>query len=277
MKAIPSSYPNVTRLDLPEATFTILYGMHIVQQNPEELPTDVDYLLLETGMHEYLKNPEHTLERLKDHVQYRALFKRAEKNNIPVVFTDLKYKYNDFALLFLDNALSAGGWFLGQKLLKKNLGKNSKQGVRSTSLQLLLAGWLMLPFAVNTLRLGSTMLRVGEVETNKLKRLSHKLHPEAELLYLTLRNAVIAEKAVSLAKEHGKRPHIAIVLGAGHVGIEDMLLMKGNKRLELLRRYQKILRMLARPDYLYKTLVGEKQKDLWNVSIKVNTPLQEII
>lgn len=270
-------FPNVSHLELPEATYTILYGMHIVEQNPEELPVDTDYLLLETGMHEYLKDPQHTIDRLSSHVQYNALFKKADKMGIPIVFADLKYKYNDFALLFLDNALSAAGWYLGTNLLKRSV-KHGKNGdIRKATLNAIVAGWLIMPFAINALRLGSTALKIGEEKTNKLKRLSHRLHPETELLYLTLRNAVIAEKAKTLARIDKKKPHIAIVLGAGHVGIEDMLEMSDERRLALINRCRGILQYLARPEYLYTTLLGKKKGKDWQTSTLLTPSLQTVI
>ena len=271
------TFSNVNRLDLPEATYTILYGMHIVEQNPDELPDDADFLLLETGMHEYLKDPNATVERLSGHVQYKALFEKAEKKNIPIVFADLKYKYNDFALLFLDNAASAAGWFAGTKLLKKSLAQSKERKYRQALLTGVIGSWMVMPFAINALRLGSSMLRVGEAETGKLKRFSHKVHPEAEVMYLTLRNAVIAEKAKSLARKQNHKPHIAIVLGAGHVGIEDMLTTPDEKRLAVFRRYSSVLSRFANPEYLYTTLISQKRGRSWQSEKALSPVLRAIL
>ena len=271
-----NKFTNVTRIDLPEATYSILYGMHIIEQNSDELPEDVDYLLLETGMHEYLKDPEYTINRLGNHVQYKALFRKAEKHQIPIVFADLKYRFNDFALLFLDNAASAAAWFAGTKLLKKTTLEVRKGNYKSALVTGLIGGWLVIPFAVNAIRLGSSFSRIGEKETNRLKRFSHKIHPETEILYLTLRNAVIAEKAKTLAKNHKGRPHIAIVLGAGHVGIEDMLTVT-QKRMEKITRFGKLLQKLANPEYLYTTLISDKKGKSWNFTRIITPNLESLI
>jgi hypothetical protein len=115
-----------------------------------------------------------------------------------------------------------------------------------------LAGWLLFPSIANMLHLGSTIAGTGQSATAALKKISHKLHPEIDILYLTLRNAVIAEKLSYLAKSFAKRPHIAIVLGAGHVGIEDMLTSSSARRLKYLSQKKYLIRKLAKADYLHK-------------------------
>jgi hypothetical protein len=96
-------------------------------------------------------------------------------------------------------------------------------------------------------------------------------------MYLTLRNAVIAEKAKSLARTHKNKPHIAIVLGAGHVGIEDMLTASDEKRLAILKRYTSVLSRFANPEYLYTTLISQKKGHSWQTNKAVSPVLRAIL
>jgi hypothetical protein len=59
---------------------------------------------------------------IEKHLQYKPLFDRLEKEKIPVLFADVKYKYNDFALILADNFVlrpkiwTQNSWFLVNNL-----------------------------------------------------------------------------------------------------------------------------------------------------------------
>jgi hypothetical protein len=230
-----------------------LYGLHVVAQNPDDVPEKTNGVILETGIHPWLKDPVQTTQKLKTHPQYKLLFERLEKEQIPALFADVKYKYNNFALLLADNVFTAAGWIGGTRLINQLIRHDTKpQRGFATNLAYGVASvWLLLPVVSNVARLVSAITGEGMEQSARLKKLSHKLHPEAELLYLSLRNAVIAEKAYYLAQTYGKKAHIAIVLGAGHVGIEDMMIKSHVERLSYLKKFQNLLHNLVLPEYLY--------------------------
>jgi pheromone shutdown protein TraB len=193
---------------------------------------------------------------VKKHLQYKLLFERLEKGKIPVLFADVKYKYNNFALILADNFFTTAEWIGGMRAISQLIrnGNKLKRGFVASFAYGLAGAWLLLPVVSNMTRLVSSITGEGMKQSARLKKLSHKLHPEAELLYLSLRNAVIAEKAYHLAQTCGKKAHIAIVLGAGHVGIEDMLIRSHAERMNYLRKFQSLLHRIVLPEYLYSII-----------------------
>jgi hypothetical protein len=270
---------NITTIETGTGTYTILYGLHVVPQNPDDVPDNITGIILETGIHQWLKDPVQTIQKLKNHPQYKLLFERLEKEKIPVLFADVKYKYNDFVLILADNVFTAAGWIGGTRLINQLIRNDTKPPRRFvTSLAYGLAGaWLLLPVISNMTRLVSAITGEGMEQSARLKKLSHKLHPEAELLYLSLRNAVIAEKAYYLAQTYGKKAHIAIVLGAGHVGIEDMLIKSHVERLGYLRKFQNLLHKIVLPEYLYSIIrMGYNGKE-WRMEKTEKVPALEAL
>jgi hypothetical protein len=269
-----TSNKNVTTIETGTGTYTILYGLHVVAQNPDDVPDGITGIILETGIHPWLKDPVQTIQKLKNHLQYKLLFERLEKEKISVLFADVKYKYNNFALILADTFFTAAGWIGGMRLisqLSRNIGF-------VPSLAYGLAGaWLLLPTVSNMTRLVSSITGEGTEQSARLKKLSHKLHPEAELLYLSLRNAVIAEKAYHLAQTHGKNAHIAIVLGAGHVGIEDMLIKSPEERISYMKKFQGLLHKIVLPEYLYSVTRMEYDGKEWRLEKTEKVPSLEAL
>lgn len=257
----------VITINRKEGKYTILYGMHIKSQDPADIPDDTDAVVLETGTADYLIDPIKKVNSLKDHVQYKELVKQLEQKKIPLIFLDVKYRFNDYALLMADNALASVEWMQGFKMMKDKKGGKGERAVKIAA-----ASWLLLPFAANMFRLFSTITGKGMSQSGKLKRLSHKLHPETDLLYLTLRNALIAEKEVFLAKELGNKPHIVTVLGAGHVGIEDMIAMDDRKRSLNIKSLLPLLKKVAKPEYLYTSVHFHFNGENWEVKEIVEMP-----
>jgi hypothetical protein len=251
----------VTSIIRPEGTYSILYGIHIKSQDPTDIPADTDAVILETGMHKYLDNPVHSLETLKKHVQYKELFRHLEERRIPVLFVDLKYRFPDPVLLMADTAFSGIEWMAGINMLKS---KNQKAKINKGA-RYLVGAWLLLPFISNVLRLGSAFIGAGQKQTGELKKLSHRLHPEADFLYLTLRNAVIAEKEKYLMESFGKKPHFVTVLGAGHVGIEDTISWNENKRQQFFNHFVQLIKKVAAKEYVYQSIEYRYNGKKWEV------------
>lgn len=243
--------------------YTILYGLHVRSQDPSDLPEGTDGVFLETGIHDYLDSPDQTIALFKTHVQYKELITHAENHRIPLIFGDLKYRYNDLVLLLLDNVLSVVEWNIGQKLLKR--------GIKGKRNSLLLGTWFVMPIVTSFIRLFSSVTGKGNEMSGRLKRLSHTFHPETEILYLSLRNAIIAEKMEYITQYAGKISHFTAVLGAGHVGIEDMLL-SSEKRTETLQKLKPVLRKLARKEYVYSLIVMTYSDKEWRVEKRVEVP-----
>lgn len=258
---------NTTIIQRPEGEYTIHYGMHIKRQDPRELPHDVSAVMLETGTAKYLDDPLKTVSSLKAHTQYKDLISHLEKKKIPLIFADVKYKYNDYMLLLADNGLAALEWMHGMKLLKKEEGRTLPDISR-----LLLGGWLLFPSLVNVARLASAFTGIGIRQTGELKKLSHVLHPEVDFLYLTLRNAIIAEKQRVLMDMIGHKRRLATVLGAGHVGIEDMLSMHDALRLQNIKSLLPIIRQFVMPEYFYKAVQYVYNGSHWEVNQVIEVP-----
>ncbi|GEM_PF-5253622 len=260
---------HIVTIKKPEGSYTIIYGVHVLTQHPDDLPKGIDGLFLESGVHPWYHDITATIKDLKEHVQYKKLFEKAEKDRTPILLGDLNYKYNDYLLLIADNAFTAIQWIAGMRMLSGLLRKGRhREGQRKKSasqlgLQGITALWLLLPFASTVLRLGSHLFGVGERKSAALKKLSHRLHPETELLYLSVRNAVIAEKVEYFAKTLKDSAHIAIVLGAGHVGIEDMLKQSSEERLRYLSKYKTLLKKLAAEEYFYKLALVAFEGKRW--------------
>jgi hypothetical protein len=164
------------------------------------------------------------------------------------------------------------------RLINQMIRNDRPKGGFVASLTYGLAGaWLLLPVVSNMTRLVSSITGEGMEQSARLKKLSHKLHPEAELLYLSLRNAVIAEKAYYLTQTYGKNAHIAIVLGAGHVGIEDMLIKSHAERLDYLKKFQNLLHKIVLPEYLYSiNRMGYNGKE-WRMEKTEKVPALEAL
>lgn len=273
---------NIAHIQKPGKTYTVLYGFHIVSQNPKEIPENTQAIFLETGMFRWAADPVKSLYDLREHVQYKRLFERIEKERIPVIFGDPKYKQSDALLLLADNAFTAMGWMAGVKLLQSARRTlrgeegdegNKRNGVGKATLLTLAGAWMLLPFASSTVQLFSSITGVGLEQSAELKKLSHKLHPEAELLYLTLRNTVIAEKEDFLANVlDGRNTHMTTVLGAGHVGIEDSLQKSSEERIQYLRHLQPLLKKIAIPEYFYQIAKMEFTGKEWKVGEILEVP-----
>jgi hypothetical protein len=166
-----TSNKNITTIETGTGTYTILYGLHIVAQNPDDVPENTTGIILETGIHQWLKDPVQTIQKLKKHPQYKLLFDRLEKEQISVLFADVKYKYNDFALILADNFFPAAEWIGGMRLINQLIRHAAKpQRGFITSLAYGLAGaWLLLPVVSNMTRLISSITGEGMEQSARLK------------------------------------------------------------------------------------------------------------
>jgi hypothetical protein len=168
-----TSNKNITTIETGTGTYTILYGLHVVAQNPDEVPDRINGIILETGIQQWLEDPVKTPQRLKKHLQYKLLFDRLEKEKISVLFADVKYKYNNFALIIADNVFTAVGWIGGMRLINQMIRNDNKpkKGF-ATKLTYGLAGaWLLLPVVSNMTRLVSSVTGEGMEQSARLKKL----------------------------------------------------------------------------------------------------------
>jgi hypothetical protein len=61
-----TSNKNITTIETGTGTYTILYGLHVVAQNPDEVPDRINGIILETGIQQWLEDPVKTTQRLKN-------------------------------------------------------------------------------------------------------------------------------------------------------------------------------------------------------------------
>ena len=97
-----------------------------------------------------------------------------------------------------------------------------------------------------------------------LIKLNEKIHPETNMILITLRNIIMAQKLITIAqdinKEISKKPEIGVVVGASHIGIEEALNLDEKERNEIIEKImnfakgvKKNIATIARFDYDSKT------------------------
>jgi pheromone shutdown protein TraB len=97
-----------------------------------------------------------------------------------------------------------------------------------------------------------------------LIKLNEKIHPETHMILITLRNIIMAQKLITIArdinKEISKKPEIGVVVGASHIGIEGALNLDEKERKEIIgqimnfaKGIKKNIATIARFDYNSKT------------------------
>lgn len=217
----------VVKVEGPTANFTIIYGVHIATEDPNRIPSDIDGLVIEAGWPYPVTYGD--FQRIRYHNQYVDLFTKAEREGFPIIQADVKLK-NVVLTTAADGAVVVPEFAVGFSLLYSAWNAlqrdHSRREFITASAKAGLGTYLSLPTAAFTFRWMSSLAGVFEDQSRELAKLADKSHPEAFLFLLKLRNAIIAYKAQSFYKfseNPSQRQHLAIVIGAEHVGIEDRL------------------------------------------------------
>lgn len=268
---------NVVRIDKPEGTYTIIYGDHSTPQDPEQLPENLEGLVLETGTARWPENLLGYLYYCKNDRQLASLFSRLEEKKIPVIFSDARLRAQ-LTIPVAENLMAIAEAGLGSNLLtkaKKEL--KTKQISRRKFLRVTgavaLASYLSTPLLASLSRAASIFTNVGHGPTAEFQKISHKLHPEADLFVLTLRNAILAQKEQWLMEKMGNRPHFATVLGGDHCGIEDQIQYSPQRRLKFLKALKPLLpRVISPKETFYKIAIFDFNGRVWQVRETLEEP-----
>ncbi|MDQ3014295.1 MAG: twin-arginine translocation signal domain-containing protein [bacterium] len=233
---------NVVELETNSARYKIIYGNHLIETSAKSLD-NVDAVLLE----DEAEKPEKGDSHFGYIAQYKSIIERAQNDHIPIFRVDVE-DYSDvhtsmagkhFGLPILES-------YVAGKLLEKrdendeSLLNTHVVKTRRTVMNTIrksLAGYLLTPLV--TLGSGITGSMSEKSLLRKtfrtLNRFNSKFHPELRGKYLHGRNDLIAQKSETIAKglsaELNKKPTIAIVIGALHIGIEDSLRSSETDRL----------------------------------------------
>jgi hypothetical protein len=261
---------NVVVLERPEARYRIIYETHTLPHSPEEFgsPDAIALELVSTGEYRF-DNKEAAEKTIIDFWNLKLKQAPADKkteaaaelnyikgNNIPLYLMDIidptfhftqQVKFYDQLLKSAEIGAAAGAaGYIGYKLARKKL--RDEPMTRRDFLKLTGAGMASAYFGtqiLDDLVESSYAQRVRHTKLSgaarALQGINEKIHPETEGLILTLRNALWAQKLEAIAghltNKLGRRPEIAVRVGAYHVGIEDMLQEPSHKRSNSLKRF----------------------------------------
>lgn len=275
--AIPSKeqidpeFPNIVRIENPEATFRIVNSLHVVENDPKSLE-GADAVILEdimtNALTPKLKNFRslskqggeaqtfyENFPRAMGH-QYEAIIKNSFEQHKPIFFVDLagagryseamKEEIFSGVVSVLEGALATAGLLVNSKTEHKHgeLSRRDflkKAGIIAASTYLLTPAVERVVSLTNALSLQDlnehSPLRKAE---RLIQKTNEDVHPETSIPHMALRNTLIAQKSETIskimAKELGRKPIANIYIGAGHIGIEEELKKKSGDRLNELRK-----------------------------------------
>lgn len=251
---------NIVELSTEQADYKIVYSVHTRQNNPGDI-VGSDAIILEYGI-DY-SNADEVINVLnkdvEDNQQYKAIIEYARANKIPIYFVDVSLKTRnekdllDLAKLVKKALIPVVGakvsYALGKSVIKdmKELPINRRNFLKGLG-KTMLAVYTGTPALEPTAALASTRLSHEPDEEGVLRKIERgvadinsSIHPELKTFSMEGRNALIAQKAESIAKDLesrlGKRPKLSVIIGALHTGIEKDLKMKETERQVGMRKY----------------------------------------
>jgi len=254
---------NIKILDLPEARYRIIYENHILSHSPEVLG-NADALAVEVGgdTHDY-GNPseaphisvENGLFVGKPNEKDRAFVQRIVTTRTPVYFMDLVDRKGFGRMEALGSTTLTSAEWVAAAAAGKYLVDRVKSGEKVSRRDFLRGSLATALIAKGTVdaaaKVNSVVDIASGVHTKKsefgkmLTQANETINPELTAFVLTFRNAIWAHKlqqiASTLRNEKGRKPEIALKIGAGHSGIEGMLQMDPADRLSYIKKVTRVL------------------------------------
>lgn len=286
----PEAYSNnkdiVVKIVTHEGIYNIIYGNHLTPTNPDLLPQGLSGIVLETGGVDWYEDPQGALNFVRNHPQYRNLVPRLETDRIPIYLVDSGYNIDndiEWVSTIADSAVSTSEGVLGSALAfsaardlrQKEISRRKllKSGIKG------LAGlYLLSPFVVQAGRLLAEISGEGRGLSADAFAAVEKIHPEANLFGLKIRDALIAYKEQKILEQLQGRQNIATVIGAAHVGIEDRLRATPPENLAYLDALQPIISAFANKNTFSNAVEFEFDGRSWQQTAKMDFPeLQSLL
>lgn len=262
----PEALPNnIEIVKTAQGTFRIIYGVHIIKQDPADLGSNFSGVVLETGTADYLtpEGLEKLLEMAQSHPIQRQLtdvMVRLAQEQRSIYLGDVADSEILVASLKVPLAvetLLAGA--IGAAVLSTFSDARKKHAQAPLSrrelLKLAAAGTAAgvaeayLTFPLVTGASTTAAMITGATLPKDAMRLQEEIHPELYALLVTLRNFIFASKLEAI-KQHDQdassAAELAIILGAGHTGVENALRMDPQVRAKAINEYLRYLPTIDR-------------------------------
>ncbi len=244
-----------------QGTHQILYENHLFPADPnlfKEVPSGI---FVESGLHRYSQYT-HDTQFAENH----PVWSYAQMHGIALFYHDvaLRKKGSLFVLgeHVMTGVLNAGG-MVSLIDIANYIHETGLEHVESTKLAYMALATMWV--ATSTL---SPFIK-GEVRKKVLK-----LHPEQFLLTARLRNALMAYKQMWLMQESGVKQNCGVLLGRGHMEIEDDLQRGIDRTLAYLSRYKRLLRFASHEEELYSIVRTDfnRQTNRWEITERIVVP-----
>lgn len=252
-KEIPK---NVVEVETENATYRISYELHNATADPD-LVDGADGIILE-GYYNYdIRENIPKAFRGFSETQMKGVIARSAEQDKPVFSADMSVDLLKFASLCLENPvkkklIEAGELLIGMGLIQsaiseiRNTEKISRRNFLRTTGKMIGGAYFGMP-AIESVLAGISILTKKILdESSDLRKFSRGLekvneyaHPELQTMAIEVRNQLIAQKAETIAtqlrEKIGKKPNLAIYIGASHFGIEEALKSTQSDRMAKLR------------------------------------------
>lgn len=245
---------NITEIETNVSHYRIVYSDHRIPNRPEAV-RGVDGIILE-GFLPY--NPENAAMGIVEYLtrfepQYYEVVREAIREETPIFFLDARD--NPATTGKIDKTRLPEKWQIGAAELlialillsdieiKKQMSRRRFLNESGRVLGSLFLSSPALQFIFREL----SALPKGEPKEKSLFRRGEKLlgsinrtiHPETRSFNIDTRNTLIAQKSETVARvtngELGRKPILAIIIGASHMGLERELKKEEEERMEELR------------------------------------------
>ena len=275
---------NVARLVRPEGTYSIIYGVHVLPMDPNDIPAGLDFITFETPIilpgsrFSWTVSPENSLYDLRSRGQTSPLFGELAQNRTPIVFADTTLDISRIDLDFRDVGLftleGAAGVLCAAPFVDSIDEILSRPISRRHFLKyggLALASYFMLPAVAITATFLTAFTGVVNEPLSEFEKFVYEIHPEIFFLSSKLRNTILAHKQNWLMKKLGAK-HSGTVIGAAHKGLEVELEATAEERIAFLKKTQRFWYHAISPEAFHKIVVMKFEGDNWVFSETYEVP-----
>lgn len=233
---------NIVIKELPYATFRIIYGKHNIEQDPKDIE-GLDGVVLEgIGDYSTIESAYKILEACYESIQYKRIVEKAEKDRQSIFFADIVEE--DVTIALQESLLNIEP--IAGVLLLVSLVNDALKKQKMTRREFLKRSGKLLSglfFSTHILEYPLWLTGKDEEARSIINRfvldLNERIHPETNLIVLTLRNHLLAQKMQTIAEftnSERKKPEIGIIIGHAHIGIERSLEKKSEERTEIIKK-----------------------------------------